>query len=339
MSIAVVIPIYNVEKYLEDCVNSVLEQTKKADEIILIDDGSTDKSSNICDEYAKKYSQIKVIHKNNNGLGEARNTGIDYCTQEFITFIDSDDFLDKDYLSILMESINKGFDTCKSSYKKVDIHGKLIKKESIFSNIYKGSSIKKELIPRLIGSAPGQQDSIPMSSCATIYSMEIIKKNKLRFVSEREWISEDTLFNIEYYMRANKVNVINYVGYNYRTNPNSLTTKYMNDRFERCKEMYLKEKEILIQNQLWNLSKERLARQLFNNLRLCFVQLTKKVSGFNAHKSIFKISKICSDDLVSEVVSKYPINDLTFKQRFFLILVKKKRARIIYTLYNYFNIK
>ena len=93
-TISVIVPIYNVEKYLDRCLKSIINQTYKNLEIILIDDGSPDNCGTICDEYAKKDNRIKVVHKDNGGLVKARNTGLDIATGEYISFIDPDDWIE-----------------------------------------------------------------------------------------------------------------------------------------------------------------------------------------------------------------------------------------------------
>lgn len=109
--ISIIIPVYNVEKYVIKCIDSVINQTYKNIEIILIDDGSSDNSGIICDEYAKKENKITVIHKKNEGLSEARNTGIAASTGKYITFIDSDDFVSSDYIEYLYYILKK-YNTC-----------------------------------------------------------------------------------------------------------------------------------------------------------------------------------------------------------------------------------
>lgn len=96
--ISVIIPVYKVEKYLDECIQSVINQTYKNLEIILVDDGSPDNCGKICDEYAKKDNRIKVIHKENGGLSSARNAGLDIARGEYISFIDSDDYVSKDFI-------------------------------------------------------------------------------------------------------------------------------------------------------------------------------------------------------------------------------------------------
>ena len=98
--VSIIVPVYNVEKYLPRCIDSILAQTSTNFELILIDDGSTDKSGMICDEYAKKDNRIKVFHKENGGVSSARNIGLDNASGEWLAFIDPDDAVDKEYLSL-----------------------------------------------------------------------------------------------------------------------------------------------------------------------------------------------------------------------------------------------
>ena len=108
--ISVIVPIYNAEKYLDRCIESILNQTVKDFELVLVDDGSSDNSPAICDRYAEKYDFIHVIHKPNGGAGESRNFGIERSLKtksEYITFIDSDDFVHKQYLEVLLKALSE----------------------------------------------------------------------------------------------------------------------------------------------------------------------------------------------------------------------------------------
>lgn len=105
--VSVIVPVYNVESYLEKCILSLVSQTYKNLEIILVDDGSTDKSSEICDEWALQDSRIRVIHKKNGGLSDARNAGLDVATGEYIAFVDSDDYIENNMISVLYEALIK----------------------------------------------------------------------------------------------------------------------------------------------------------------------------------------------------------------------------------------
>ena len=105
--ISIIVPVYNVEQYLEKCVCSIINQTYKNLEIILVDDGATDSSGNMCDELAKSDNRIKVYHKENGGLSDARNYGVERATGEYIGFVDSDDYIDSEMYEKLYEAIKK----------------------------------------------------------------------------------------------------------------------------------------------------------------------------------------------------------------------------------------
>ena len=105
--ISVIVPVYNVEKYLKKCIQSIINQTYKNLEIILVDDGSSDNSGKICDEFAQKDNRIKVIHKTNGGLSDARNAGLDVMSGEWVSFVDSDDFVSPYYIENLHYLVNK----------------------------------------------------------------------------------------------------------------------------------------------------------------------------------------------------------------------------------------
>lgn len=118
--ISIIVPVYNVEKYLHKCINSILNQTFKEFELILVDDGSTDKSAQICDEYKRKDSRIKVIHKKNGGLSDARNMGLESAVSEYIAFIDSDDFIHPQMFEILYNiSLKYDSDISMCDFKRV----------------------------------------------------------------------------------------------------------------------------------------------------------------------------------------------------------------------------
>lgn len=103
--ISIIVPVYNVEKYLRECLNSICNQEKIKSEIILVDDGSTDGSGAICDEYAHEYTNIKVIHQKNQGPGSARNAGLDIMTGDYVSFVDSDDYIAADMYESLLQAI------------------------------------------------------------------------------------------------------------------------------------------------------------------------------------------------------------------------------------------
>jgi glycosyltransferase involved in cell wall biosynthesis len=129
--VSVIVPVFNVEDYLERCINSILKQTLVDFELILINDGSTDRSAAICDDFANVNDRIKVIHKKNGGLSDARNAGLDIAKGSFITFVDSDDWIEHDMLDHLYNLLlNTNANISQCSYAKVDSYNEKIKEKN-----------------------------------------------------------------------------------------------------------------------------------------------------------------------------------------------------------------
>lgn len=130
-SVSIIVPVFNVDKYLPDCINSILRQLYSDFELLLVDDGSTDNSGVICDEYAINDNRIKVIHKDNSGVSEARNLGLSVAVGKYISFIDADDVVDKNFINILVKNING----CQISmcYFKIFSDNEKIKETTVFN--------------------------------------------------------------------------------------------------------------------------------------------------------------------------------------------------------------
>lgn len=328
--ISVVIPVYNVEKYLSQAVDSVLNQTYRNLEIILVDDGSLDRSPEICDKYEKNYDNIKVIHKQNAGLGMARNSGIEIATGNYIYFHDSDDYIDRDEIEKLYIAIKKYMvDICITGYTSVDDDGNILNIRKYKEEIFKAETARTEMLPRIIGSSPGKKDSFEMSSAGSMYSMDVIKKNKIRFVSERELKNEDMVFNVDFLQYANGGCAINSTGQFYRNNPLSLSHKFMEDRFERDKKFHYKMKEKLQKLQYDESVIERLQRNFFIHIMLDIRHANNK---FNPHSYMEKyksVKNICNDNLVQKTIKEFPCHELGWKQQMFLFLVRYRCALML----------
>lgn len=168
--ISVIVPIYKVEPYLRQCLDSILAQTYKNIEVIMVDDGSPDNCGAICDEYAEKYSNFIAVHKENAGLGMARNTGMEYMTGEYVMFMDSDDYLDSDLIEILYNAIEKnGVDVSKSCGRNVYGDGRITYNMHYQDEVFPGNQAAKLFLPRFMGSAPDKKDVLACSACACLY--------------------------------------------------------------------------------------------------------------------------------------------------------------------------
>lgn len=227
--ISVIVPVYKVEKYINQCIESIVNQTYKNLEIILIDDGSPDSCPQICDEWKNKDIRIKVIHKQNEGLSQARNSGLEICTGDFISFVDSDDFLEKNMYEKLLqifETNQTDVAACQiNRYENNSIYPiKLFKYAKSYNNI----NYLKSLINRKVDSA----------SWNKLYTRNFIKNS--RFIPNKN--NEDTLWL--FYRFYDNDFTIAYTKerlYYYRKTIGSITTSKLNshtfDVFFNAKEM------------------------------------------------------------------------------------------------------
>ncbi|MBW3078677.1 glycosyltransferase family 2 protein [Bifidobacterium simiiventris] len=253
--ISIIVPVYNVENYIDDCVNSILSQGNHDIEIILVDDGSTDSSGDICDRIKNTNSLVSVVHKTNGGLSSARNLGLKYAKGEYVFFVDSDDYIVEGSLKALCECIdnNNHPDVIKFNYIRYD--KKNNKKYTVNSSIEKTfypnqKSIYSSVIPQLLapGSLLSTGATYGVSVWSHIYKKDLLDKNKIVFVSEREISSEDILFNFQVLRLAETYIAINNSVYVYILRNGSLTQKYIPDKFQKKKLLYRKLREEIIAN-------------------------------------------------------------------------------------------
>lgn len=220
--ITVIIPVYNAEKYIAECLESLINQTYKNLEIIAIDDGSKDNSGAICDQYKEKDSRIKVIHKENEGVSLARNAGLEIAKGEYIAFVDGDDYLEKEYLEKLLKALQeKQVDLVLCGFNRVyDSHTeKVTKGQSLVMN-------KEEFLTDILNVQGG----------AGIVHSKLWKKETIQDIKfNREIkIGEDSYFCIQATKNVNNVYVLDDALYNYRFNNGSAVRKYKKDFPELC---------------------------------------------------------------------------------------------------------
>lgn len=218
-NISIIIPVYNSGDYLKDQVESILAQTFKDFELLLIDDGSTDGiTPKLCDELAEKDDRIKVFHKQNGGVSDARNYGLDHAVGEFIVFADSDDYLFDDYLQTMVGEIEE-FDVLISNMCRFT-------REELASGSYKRKSKKTSEVS---GKFDSMKDALPLigykhtSVCNQLFRREIIEREKLRFQNIE---CEDELFSFQHLSYLNSIKKIDYEGYCYFRNPNSRSSTH-----------------------------------------------------------------------------------------------------------------
>ena len=225
--VSIVVPIYKVEKYLSRCVQSLLNQTLKDIEIILVDDGSPDKCPQMCDDYLKVDKRIKVVHKTNGGLSSARNAGISVAAGKYIGFVDSDDSILSTMYEELYSVISKyDCDFVMSDYERITRDGKgYLKSLNIKKGYYDKKQIIKDIYPDLImGRNLDYGPLLAVWHC--LYNLDFLKQYSLRFDEDVKW-SEDNIFSafVGYY--ANSFYYLKGKGlYKYYENAGTITTSY-----------------------------------------------------------------------------------------------------------------
>lgn len=235
---SIIVPVYNVNSYLDRCMKSLLNQDFLSYEVILVDDGSTDGSGEKCDSYLA-YQKVRVIHKRNGGLSSARNAGLQVASGIYVMWIDSDDWIETYSLSKIYSVIQEVGEKVNGDEEEIDIvkynyirHSKeAISCYSIAKEgIYKG----KENVDRLLYQALHFTGNYVLSACMHTYNREFLIKKGLEFLSEKEVASEDYLFNLEALLQARTVYVLKDPLYHYDLREGSLTQRYR----ERLAEQY-----------------------------------------------------------------------------------------------------
>lgn len=320
--VSIIIPIYNVEKYLNRCIISIQNQTLKNIEIILVDDGSLDNCPQLCDEYAQRDSRIKVIHKKNGGLGLARNSGLEIATGKYIAFIDSDDFIELNMFETLFDKASKeNLDTVFCGCK---FYNNGIIKEKIEVKTYTqfiGSTEIKALLLDLVGPLPSYKSDVKymMSVWHAIYSKEIIDKYNICFCSERKFVSEDLIFDIDYLTKAQRIGYIPDCLYFYCINENSLSRTFSSEKYNKYKILLDEVERKLNEHYTWD---EYWLH--FYRLKLLYLR-----SALMNTKNLYNLSEIINDNYWRNVLETYPYRQLPLKHQIYFFCIKNKLTYIL----------
>lgn len=235
--VSIILPCYGVEKYLERCMDSIVNQSLSNIEIILVDDGSPDKVPDMCDEWAKKDSRVKVVHKKNEGLGYARNSGLKVATGEYVAFVDSDDFVSRTMFEILYSTAKEYLaQAVYCGFHTVDSNGNVkstrIETDKVLQ--ISGKSSCKEVCLEMIGSPSKREEcKYSMSVWHSIFKRTFLQEHNIFFCSERDFISEDMIFDVDFWGIADNVIFIPEAHYYYCFNETSLSRKFNADRYSR----------------------------------------------------------------------------------------------------------
>lgn len=231
--ISIIVPMYNVENKIDECIKSILKQSYVKLDIILIDDGSIDSTYEICEKYSNVDERITLVHQENKGVSVARNYGIDIARGKYIMFLDADDYLDNRICEVLLKNIKKNNCDIQITNKIFHINGE------VFENIlYKEKEFCREnkerdlfILDLMTSYYDTKMNDVKYLSCgvtAKLFYSKIIKDNKIKFL-ENCHFGEDVLFNLNIFEKARKIGYIEYNGYHFNVSPDSSTHKFRDD--------------------------------------------------------------------------------------------------------------
>lgn len=330
--VSVIVPVYNTEKYLRRCLDSLVKQTMEDIEIIIVDDGSMDICAGLCDELSQTDARIKVIHKVNGGLGFARNTGIEAATGEYIGFVDSDDYIEPEmYERLYNAAAEYKADLAVSGFCFVG--GNTFSKEGEYlpksyfekDTVFQGEDIQN-LILGIAGALPHEPDDsrYGASVCKNIFRNEFLKEKGIRFLSERKFLSEDTLFMVDYLKQATCAVGVPGAYYCYCRNEDSLSKSYSSTRFERSL-VFLKEME----KRIADVVPQDVYRLYLDRLTLGYERVicSQEIVHARDHKIPYRVLRkqletICTKAEINDVLKSYPWYRLPIKQAAFTFAMK-----------------
>lgn len=320
--VSVIVPLYNAEQFLSKTIESILDQTYQEIELILINDGSTDSSEEICLSYQNRDSRIIYRKQLNQGPSATRNHGLNLAKGEYIAFVDADDHLEKNGIEVLLESIQQA-DIVISGYK----------------NVYEEDSEEqkiKETIPAISGLFSKEEFVAHFGSLLEknlihyvwhkLYRAEIIKS--VRF-NEMVNIGEDMLFNIEILKRAKNISITKKSVYSHIWyNNQSITSGYKERLFLMRKHQYLVLKSFLKESDSYTGKNKQVVDQLFiKRITDCFINLESKQSSLNKKEKKKEVAEIIQDDIVRNIYPLFKRAELW--QRPYMYLIKGENVSLI----------
>lgn len=326
MKISIVVPVYNVDKYLDRCIKSLINQDIEDYEIILIDDGSKDNSGQMCDEYQDRNSKIRVFHKENEGLGLTRNYGINQATGEYILFVDSDDYIAQECLKVLYSYVTaNSCDVCffeRAFYKDGTVN--------FHQDVYPEKVDHKNLAIMCLGE-PLKKDVFEIGPAwKALYKRSFLKNNEIFFESERDILSEDYVFSAKLCLANPRICFFSKTIYFYCDNGASLTNSYNPQRPLRAVNLYNRMMEICMANNLGDEAEYRAYNNYLINMLVTFKHLSVNTVMKKAEK-IRLIRDLCHNQKIMTIIrSKEDADGGRLKLLKYLMI--HKHVRIIYWL-------
>lgn len=339
LRISVIIPVYNVEKYICKCLDSIVNQTYQNLQVILVDDGTKDASGDICEEYAKKYDIFEVYHKQNEGLALTRNYGMQYIKGDYFAFVDSDDWLDNNYFEICARYLQKSnADIALVPFVK-EYMGNPVKND-LFTSIGKSHILFDEagtklILRRLVGEV-GSELSHPakIEDYNTAWG-KLFKTSKFRQLRTDEGKrSEDLVFNVRCFLIANSAEYIGETYYHYnRQNENSIVSNINAELLTQFKALYQELRKVIQDNNLGLEYEKALNNRIILNLITVAINYCT-MGNLKLSKRLKILKEVLSDQLYIDAFKKFDFSRLPKNYKIFYTLCKKQSVFLLYVMTN-----
>lgn len=300
---SVIIPVYNAEDYLNTCVISIMKQTYENIEIILINDGSTDRSKHLCDEYAQQDNRVKVVHSENKGVSSARNMGLSIACGDYVLFVDSDDWIELSLIQNMAQILDHFL------YDLL-IYGVVKEKESdavrLYSELKTGSYKCKEELDSVLSQLIKSE---VLNSPFKVYKNSLIKENHIAFKKEIS-LGEDFLFNLEFTLNSSSLHICSKILYHYMVvNNESLSRKFRINKYKEL--MQVNDHSLILVNEKGKyFLKEPFLYIRLKNVYSCFFDLYLEACTFNRSQKINYIKYVLNNEKKKDYLH---IKNLQFK--------------------------
>lgn len=336
--VSIIVPIYNAAPYLQQCIGSLLNQTLKEIEIILVNDGSTDDSLSVCEAFAAKDERIILIDKQNNGVSEARNDGLRAAIGTYVGFVDPDDWVDNDmYERMVATATEADASICMCNYvkeNKDNTEPVLLKQ----SGIIEGDRILTEIVANIIAkpSFRSGETDIMGSVCRLLINRELLEKGNIWFDKDVAFM-EDLLVCVESFLKCDRTVIDNGAHYHYRVHDNSTVNAYKANFYEKQKNAFGKLQALLIKEKQAETLAPRMANRYIIIALLSLANEVHKDNPQSLRRKLANIDQICRDERLLSILGKSDLSDFEPRKQVELKMMKRNANVRLYLYYKTFN--
>ena len=336
--ISIIIPVYNAEMYLERCIESIINQTYKNIEVILVDDGSTDSSGAICDTYADKDERVIVIHKENAGAGLARTTALEIASGDYYAFVDADDYLNIDAYEKNIDVVEReNPDMILFGADFINFAGEVRKTNSNpfypRKSIFVGEEVNDIILNMLElcdRTATKSEYPIDMALWRALFKADIIRKHDIKFLTERTYKSEDFIFFLQFVPKCNKVIFIEESLYNHCDNNDSISHNYSVSTQDKNDKMIEKMLDIIMDYNIYNKFVDGVVKVYLEASYIVIFDIFRNNPNISYKEAVKGMDYVCSGDVFRRYIVKQKDFRKDIRNGLFLKMMEYKLYRMIY---------